>query len=249
MNTWPLGLARLLQQRQKTAAPLHVQFAHHVVNQQNRRRAVDAGEIFRLRHLQRDGQRAFLAFAAELRGGFFVEQQLQIVAVRPDERGAIRPFARRAIAPVPRRNPFSRSADIRCAIPPRRWKCGDTPAAPAAKISAPVRGAARMISSPSFTSSREKLSSAASSSGALLEQRVAGADGVHVTLEQRQIAGLRLREQQVEKPPPRARRALDQLQILRAKHHRAQHAEIIGRAFSPAGRPAPVCVRAPTSTF
>ena len=65
----------------------------------------------------------------------------------------------------------------------------------------------------------------------MLEQRVAGADGAHVTLEQRQIAGLRLREQQIEKPPPRARRALDQLQILRAKHHRAQHAEIIGQAF------------------
>ena len=35
-----------------------------------------------------------LAFAAELRGGFFVVQQLQIVAVRPDQRGARTPFAR-----------------------------------------------------------------------------------------------------------------------------------------------------------
>ena len=133
------GLARLFQQRQETAAPFHVQFAHHVVNQQNRRRAVDAGEKFRLRHFQRDGQRAFLAFAAELRGGFSVEQQLQIVAMRPDERGAIASVPGCGIAPVPRQNPFSRSADIQCAIPPRRWKCGDTPAAPAGKISAPVR--------------------------------------------------------------------------------------------------------------
>ena len=90
---------------------------------------------------------------------------------------------------------------------------------------------ARMISLPSFTSSAEKLSSAASSSGALLEQRVAGADGVHVTLEQRQITRLRLREQQIQKPPPRARRAFDELQIFRAKNHRAQRAKIIRQLF------------------
>ena len=94
MNTWPLRLARGFQQRQKAAAPLQIQFAHHVVNQQNRRRAVDAGEKFRLRHFQRDGQRALLPLAAELRGGFFVLQQLQIIAVRADQRGAKSPFAR-----------------------------------------------------------------------------------------------------------------------------------------------------------
>ena len=65
----------------------------------------------------------------------------------------------------------------------------------------------------------------------MLEQRVAGADGAHVTLEQRQVARLRLRQQQVEEPPPRARGALDQLQIFRAKNHRAQHAEVIRELF------------------
>ncbi len=86
------GLARLFEQRQESAAPVHVQFAHHVVNQQNRRRTLEAGQKFRLRHFQRNRQRALLAFAAELRGGFSIEQQLQIVAVRPDQRGAIGPF-------------------------------------------------------------------------------------------------------------------------------------------------------------
>ena len=65
----------------------------------------------------------------------------------------------------------------------------------------------------------------------MLEQRVAGADGAQVTLEQRQIGRLRLCEQQIEEPPARARGALDQLQILGAKHHGAQHAEIIAQAF------------------
>jgi len=65
----------------------------------------------------------------------------------------------------------------------------------------------------------------------VLEQRVAGTDGAQVTLEQRQIAGLRLCKQQIEEPPARARGALDQLHILGAKHHGAQHAEIIAQAF------------------
>ena len=54
---------------------------------------------------------------------------------------------------------------------------------------------------------------------------------MHVTLEQRQITRLRLRQQQIQKPPPRARRAFDELQIFRAKNHRAQRAEIIRQFF------------------
>ncbi len=81
------GPARVFEQRQQSAAALHVQFTHHIVNQQDWRAVMDAGEIFCLRHFQRDGQRAFLTFAAELRGGFLIEQQLQIVAMRADQRG------------------------------------------------------------------------------------------------------------------------------------------------------------------
>ena len=93
MKTWPLVLracssnGRKPLRRFTSSSPITSSISSTGA------RAVDAGEKFRLRHFQRDGQRAFLAFAAELRGGFFVEQQLQIVAVRPDQRGAIRPFA------------------------------------------------------------------------------------------------------------------------------------------------------------
>jgi len=65
----------------------------------------------------------------------------------------------------------------------------------------------------------------------MLEQRIAGADGAQVPLEQRQVGWLGLGEQQIEEPPAGARGSLDQLQILGAKHHRAQHAEIIAQAF------------------
>ena len=90
-----------------------------------------------------------------------------------------------------------------------------------------------MIWPPSSTSSREKLSSVASRAArsGVFEQRVASADGAHVTLEQRQVGRLGLGEQQIEEPPAGARGALDQLQILGAKHHGSQHAEIIAQAF------------------
>ena len=38
---------------------------------------------------------------------------------------------------------------------------------------------------------------------------------------------MRLREQQINEPPTRARRAFDELQIFGAKHHGAQRAEMM----------------------
>ena len=54
---------------------------------------------------------------------------------------------------------------------------------------------------------------------ALFEQGISRADGVHVALEQRQIKGIGLCEQQINETPPRARRAFDELQIFREKTH------------------------------
>src|ERR1051325_2592695 len=88
-----VGLPCAVEQRQEARAALRVQLAHHVVNQEHRRTAVDASQKFCLRHFKRDGQRALLPFAAELRGGFVVQQQLQIVPMRPDQRRAITPVA------------------------------------------------------------------------------------------------------------------------------------------------------------
>ncbi len=84
----PAGFPRLVQQGQETAAAFYIQFSHDIINQQDRCASVDAGEIFRLRHLQGDGQRTFLAFTAKLCSGLFIKQQLQIIAMRPNERGA-----------------------------------------------------------------------------------------------------------------------------------------------------------------
>src|SRR5206468_9315088 len=65
----PAPLARAGQQREKTGAAFGVQFAHHVVDEQNRRRTVNAGQILGLCQFQRNGERAFLPFAAELGDG------------------------------------------------------------------------------------------------------------------------------------------------------------------------------------
>src|SRR6185312_5979278 len=77
--TWPVFLcarhehlsaafAGVLQQGNKSGAAVRVEFAHHVVNEQDRRRAMNAREVFGLRDFQRDGKRPLLAFAAKLRG-------------------------------------------------------------------------------------------------------------------------------------------------------------------------------------
>jgi uncharacterized protein YwbE len=63
----------------------------------------------------------------------------------------------------------------------------------------------------------------------LFQQRVARPQRLGVTLEQRQIGRVRLREQQIQETPPHPGRALDQLQVLRAKHHHSQYAEVIGQ--------------------
>jgi hypothetical protein len=64
-----------------------------------------------------------------------------------------------------------------------------------------------------------------------LEEGIAGADAVHVALEQREVAGLGLREQQVKEAAARAGGTLDELQIFGAKDDGAQGAKIIRQFF------------------
>ena len=59
---------------------------------------MDAGDVFGLGHLERECEGAFLAFAAELRGGLVVQEQLQVVEVRADERGAAGEFTSAGLA-------------------------------------------------------------------------------------------------------------------------------------------------------
>src|SRR5262245_53381259 len=76
------GLMRLLQQREQATAAFHVQLAHDVVDQQDRRDSKQPREIFSLRHLEGDGERTFLPLAAELSGRAATQEQLQVNAVR-----------------------------------------------------------------------------------------------------------------------------------------------------------------------
>src|SRR5690348_736531 len=83
----------LFKQWQQPAAALQIQFPHDVINEQHRRRAMQGGDIFRLRHLEGDSQRSFLAFAGVKSRWTLVERQLQLVAMRSDDRRAISAFA------------------------------------------------------------------------------------------------------------------------------------------------------------
>ncbi len=66
-----------------------VQFPHHVVDQQDRRRAMNAAEVLGLRHFQRDGKGALLPFAGVLRRRLAVERQFEFVAVWSDQCRAV----------------------------------------------------------------------------------------------------------------------------------------------------------------
>ena len=69
----------------------------------------------------------------------------------------------------------------------------------------------------------------------LFEQRIAGAERMRVALQQRQIGRVRLRKQQIEKAPSHARRAFDQLEVLRAEHHGSQHGKVFSQFTDRAG--------------
>ena len=50
---------------------------------------------------------------------------------------------------------------------------------------------------------------------------------MHVALEQRQIGGVRLRQQQIQEPPSHPRRAFDELHVLGAKHHHPHGTQVV----------------------
>ena len=83
----------MFEQREEAAAAFQVEFAHDVVNEQNRRSAVNARQVLSLGHFQCGGQGALLAFAAELRGGMVADEQLQVVTMRTDAGRAKGSFA------------------------------------------------------------------------------------------------------------------------------------------------------------
>ena len=80
--------AGLLEEGEEAAAAFDIEFAHDVINEEDGRGAVDAGEEFGLGHFEGDGEGAFLAFAAKLGGGFLVLQELKVFAMGADEGGA-----------------------------------------------------------------------------------------------------------------------------------------------------------------
>src|SRR5438552_15487808 len=87
------SLVCALQQRQKGAAPFEIQLSHDIIYQEHWRRTMKLREIFGLGHFEGDCQSAFLAFAPKLRRGSLIEQHLQIIAMRADQRHTIGSFA------------------------------------------------------------------------------------------------------------------------------------------------------------
>ena len=221
---------RALQQGQQSAPAFRIQFAHHIINQQDRRRAVNAGDVFRLRHFQRDGKRAFLAFAAVGGGGFVIQEQLHFVAVRADHGHAIGLLTRARLGEFEREVVLDAGLVFESEF---LGVVGD------AAIREPGQGrefgnqlAAQLDD---FLAERNQLTGKTFQrhgiKGTLFQQCVARTERLRVTLQDRDVRRERLREQQVEETPTPARRAFHELQILGAEDDGAERAEIVREFF------------------
>ena len=88
----PSALGDRVEQRHPAAAPLQIQFPHHVVNQQHRRMAMGVPEELRLRHLKGERHCPFLAFTAEPAGRPIIDRQIEIIPVRSNQGEPLRSF-------------------------------------------------------------------------------------------------------------------------------------------------------------
>ena len=222
--------AGLLEQGEEAAAAFDIEFAHDVVDEEDGRRAVDAGEEFGLGHFEGDGEGAFLAFAAKLGGGFLILQKLKVVAMGADEGGAETAFPGAGLGEFDGEIVFDTGQIINAEFlgiirdatvgeAGERGEFGDELAAGA----------------DDFVAELDEFLGEAVEGGfigqALFEDGVAGADAVHVALEEGQVAGLGLGEEEVEKAAAGAGGAFDELEVFGAKDDGAQGAEIFHEAF------------------
>ena len=84
-NAWGSSAIR----RTRCAAPIRVELAEHVVEQEERRAAVELGQQVELGELERQDRRPLLAARREAGQVAAAELERHVVAVRPDERRAV----------------------------------------------------------------------------------------------------------------------------------------------------------------
>ena len=222
--------AGLFEQGEEAAAAFDVEFAHDVVDEEDGRGAVDAGKEFGLGHFEGDGEGALLAFAAELGGGFFVLQELEVVAMGADEGGAEAAFAGAGLGEFDGEIVYDAGQIIKAEVlgivgnaavgeAGEGGEFGDEFAAGADEVVA------------EFDEFRGEAVEGGFVGLALFEDGVAGADAVQVALEEGQVAGLGLSEEEVEKAAAGAGGAFDELEVLGAEDNGAEGAEVFHEAF------------------
>ena len=190
---------------------------------------MNAAEVLGLRHFQRDGKGALLPFAGVLSRRLAVERQFEFIAMWPDQRRAVSLLASPRLGQVYRE------------ILTYTWRVGD--------VCILRLGRDFSVTQPDdwreffdevtpggdelFAVGDELAGEAVEQrqvGGVVPEQRVARSQRPGIAVKQSEIAGLRLREQQVEKTAARLGRPVDQQRIFGAEDHGAQCAEVIGDA-------------------
>lgn len=222
-----VGAVGALEQGEKSAAALDVEFAHDVVDQQDRRRSVDAGEVFGLGHFQGDGEGALLAFAAIVGGGLFIQMQQDIVAMRADNGRALTLF------PVPGLRQLHGKVALHTGAVFHAQFLGVVRDPPECQARQRREPGEELLAKPdqlvaAFHQFPRKTVQGGRVDHALFEDGVAGAHSLHVALQEGQITGVGLGEEQVDEAAPDSRRALDELQILGAEDDDPQSSEEVG---------------------
>jgi hypothetical protein len=222
------GVVGAFEQGQQTAAAFHVEFAHDVVDQEDGRGAVETGEVFGLGHFQGDGERPFLAFAAVLGSGAVVQLELKLVAMWADERGAIGAFTGAGLGEFDGKIFF----DARLVFEAKFLGIVGDPtigeAGERRQLGNQFMPHANEVIA-EFHQLRREAFECEFVHDALLEQSIARAECTGVTLQQRQISGMCLRQQQVNKAASRAGGSFDQLKVFGAEDDNANGAEVIGQ--------------------
>lgn len=164
-----------------------------------------------------------------MRGGLLVEQEGEFVAVRPDDGGAVGAFA------VAGPGEFHGEIGLHAGLVFEAEFLGivGNAAVGEAREGGDAGQEFAAGGDELVAEGDEFLGKTVEQGGvrsALFQQGIARAEGVSVALEEGQVGGLGLGEEQVEEAAAGAGGAFDKLQIFGAKHDGAQGAEVVGEA-------------------
>ncbi len=182
---------------------------------------MNARQVFRLGHLQGNDHAPFLAFAAKLGGRPVIQQKLNLVSMRPHQRGAIGLLTATGLRQFDLKVLFH----TRLIFNSQFLRPGRNPPVGKPRQGRKLRNQFPAIPNDLLPSQnqfpRESFQGNLIHNGTF-QQCVAGAQRSSITLKQRQVPRMSLRQQKIQKTPSAPGGSFHQLEIFRAENHSPQ---------------------------